>query len=112
MKDPSSDTAAVAKGCPSRRAPVQFGMRLFDSHGQQLGMVVLVREEYFVMRQELAINQLVVVPMVAVAGVVAGLVLLTLTPGEIELFCRVLTRRRHSPRRELLPGSVQPAYQY
>jgi hypothetical protein len=72
-------------------------MHVFDAHDQHLGQVVLVRRDHFVLRQDLGIRQLVAVPMVAVAGVVSHLVLLNLTPGEIELFCRPLLRREDQP---------------
>jgi hypothetical protein len=67
-------------------------MNVYDAHDQLLGQVVLTRKDHFVMRQELGISQLVVVPMVAVAGVVGGIVFLSLTPGEIEIFCKSLER--------------------
>ena len=93
----------------SRPAPVRFGMHVYDAHDQRLGRVVLVRRDHFVMRQELGICQLVAVPMVAVAGVVSHLVLLNLTPGEIELFCRPLHRREErSPGDFLAPRLLQP----
>lgn len=93
----------------SRLAPIRFGMHVFDAHDQLLGTVVLARKDHFVMRQELGINQLVAVPLVAVAGVVSGLVFLSLTPGEIEIFCRTLERReRDSAGIGLLPRLVPP----
>jgi hypothetical protein len=61
------------------------------------------------MRQELGINQLVAVPMVAVSGVIGGIVFLTLTPGEIELFCKTLERReRPASSLGLTPRIVPP----
>lgn len=93
----------------SRLGPIQFGMHVFDAHEQLLGSVVLVRKDHFVMRQELGINQLVVVPLVAVAGVVGGIVFLSLTPGEIEIFCRTLERReRGAAGFSLIPRLVPP----
>lgn len=93
----------------SRLGPVQFGMHVFDAHEQLLGTVVLVRKDHFVMRQELGINQLVMVPIVAIAGVVGGIVFLSLTPGEIEIFCRTLERKeRGSAGFSLLPRLVPP----
>lgn len=94
---------------PSRRGPIQFGMHVFDAHEQLLGTVVLARKDHFVMRQELGINQLVAVPMVAIAGVVGGIVFLSLTPGEIEIFCKSLERKeRGSAGFSLLPRLVPP----
>lgn len=87
-----------------RRGPIQFGMHVFDAHEQMLGSVVLTRKDHFVMRQELGINQLVAVPMVAVAGVVGGIVFLSLTPGEIEIFCKTLERKE----REASPFGLMP----
>lgn len=93
----------------SRRGPIQFGMHVFDAHEQMLGTVVLARKDYFVMRQELGINQLVHVPGVAVAGVVGGIVFLSLTPGEIEIFCRTLERKeRGTSGFSLMPRLVPP----
>lgn len=93
----------------SRLGPIQFGMHVYDAHEQLLGSVILVRRDHFVLRQELGMNQLVVVPMVAVAGVVGGLVFLSLTPGEIEIFCRTMERKeRGSTGFRLLPRLVPP----
>ncbi|GAC1398873.1 MAG: hypothetical protein NVSMB52_12440 [Chloroflexota bacterium] len=93
----------------SPNGPIQFGMHVFDAHEQMLGTVVLVRKDHFVMRQELGINQLVIVPLVAVAGAVGGLVFLSLTPGEIEIFCKTLERKeRGSVGFSLLPRLVPP----
>jgi hypothetical protein len=92
----------------SRRGPIQFGMHVFDAHEQMLGSVVLARKDHFVMRQELGINQLVAVPQVAVAGVVAGIVFLSLTPGEIEIFCKTLERKERTTAESLLPRLVPP----
>jgi hypothetical protein len=93
----------------SRRGPIQFGMHVFDAHEQMLGTVVLARKDHFVMRQELGINQLVAVPGVAVAGVVGGIVFLSLTPGEIEIFCRTLERKeRGTSGFGLMPRLVPP----
>ena len=92
-----------------RGGPVKFGMHVFDAHEQLLGTVVLVRKDHFVMRQELGINQLVAVPSVAVGGVVGGIVFLSLTPGEIEIFCKTLERKeRGSSGFSLLPRLVPP----
>lgn len=93
----------------SRTGPIQFGMHVFDAHEQLLGTVVLAKRDHFVMRQELGINQLVAVPAVAIAGVVGGIVFLSLTPGEIEIFCKTLERReRGSAGFNLLPRLVPP----
>lgn len=93
----------------SRIGPIEFGMHVFDAHEQMLGTVVLTRKDHFVMRQELGINQLVAVPSVAVAGVVAGIVFLSLTPGEIEIFCKTLERREHGTvGSNLIPRLVPP----
>jgi hypothetical protein len=84
-------------------------MHVFDAHEQLLGTVILARKDHFVMRQELGINQLVAVPQVAVAGVVAGIVFLSLTPGEIEIFCKTLERKeRTEVASGLLPRLVPP----
>jgi hypothetical protein len=84
-------------------------MHVFDAHEQLLGTVVLARKDHFVMRQELGINQLVAVPTVAVAGVVGGIVFLSLTPGEIEIFCKTLERKeRGAAGNSLLPRLVPP----
>jgi hypothetical protein len=84
-------------------------MHVFDAHEQLLGSVVLARKDHFVMRQELGINQLVAVPSVAVAGVVGGIVFLSLTPGEIEIFCKTLERKdRESTGTGLIPRLVPP----
>jgi hypothetical protein len=84
-------------------------MNVYDAHDQLLGAVVLVRKDHFVMRQELGISQLVVVPQVAVAGVVGGIVFLSLTPGEIEIFCKTLERKeRGSAGFSLIPRLVPP----
>ncbi|MBV9281025.1 MAG: hypothetical protein JOZ41_13165 [Chloroflexi bacterium] len=92
-----------------RNGPIQFGMHVYDAHEQLLGTVVLARKDHFVMRQELGINQLVAVPLVAVAGVVGGIVFLSLTPGEIEIFCRSLERKeRGASGFQLLPRLVPP----
>lgn len=93
----------------SRMGPMQFGMHVFDAHDQLLGTVVLVRKDHFVMRQELGMNQLVAVPTVAVAGVIGGIVFLSLTPGEIEIFCKTLERKeRGMAGFKLLPRLVPP----
>lgn len=93
----------------SRVGPIQFGMHVFDAHEQLLGSVVLARKDHFVMRQELGIDQLVAIPTVAVAGVVGGIVFLSLTPGEIEIFCRTLERKeRGSAGFSLSPRVVPP----
>ena len=93
----------------SRTGSVHFGMHVFDAHDQLLGTVVLARKDHFVMRQELGINQLVAVPIVAIAGVVGGIVFLSLTPGEIEIFCRTLERKeRGSSGFTLTPRLVPP----
>lgn len=93
----------------ARRTPIKFGMHVYDAHEQLLGMVVLARKDHFVMRQELGINQLVAVPMVAVGGVVGSIVFLSLTPGEIEIFCRTLDRKeRGAAGIGLLPRLVPP----
>jgi hypothetical protein len=93
----------------TRNGPIQFGMHVFDAHEQLLGTVVLARKDHFVMRQELGINQLVAVPAVAVAGVVGGIVFLSLTPGEIEIFCKTLERREHGAAGfTLIPRLVPP----
>lgn len=92
-----------------RLGPVHFGMHVFDAHEQLLGTVVLVRKDHFVMRQELGITQLVMVPMVATTGVVGGIVFLSLTPGEIEIFCKILERKdRGAPGVTLMPRLVPP----
>lgn len=92
-----------------RSGPIQFGMHVFDSHEQLLGTVILARKDHFVMRQELGINQLVSIPIVAVAGVVAGIVFLSLTPGEIQIFCKTLERKdRGASGINLLPRLVPP----
>jgi hypothetical protein len=84
-------------------------MHVFDAHEQLLGTVILSRKDHFVMRQELGINQLVAVPLVAIAGVVGGIVFLSLTPGEIEIFCRTLERKdRGSHGFGLIPRLVPP----
>jgi hypothetical protein len=84
-------------------------MHVFDAHDQLLGTVLLSRKDHFVMRQELGINQLIAVPHVAVTGVVGGLVFLSLTPGEIELFCHRLERSERSEGvAGLLPRIVPP----
>lgn len=96
-------------GRSSRSGAVQFGMHVFDAHEQLLGAVVLARKDHFVMRQELGINQLVQVPLIAVAGVVGGIVFLSLTPGEIEIFCRTLERKeRGASGFTLMPRMVPP----
>lgn len=93
----------------SRRGQIQFGMHVFDAHDQLLGTVVLARKDHFVMRQELGINQLVAVPAVAIAGVVGGIVFLSLTPGEIEIFCKTLERKeRGATSTGLMPRLVPP----
>lgn len=93
----------------SRTGPIQFGMHVFDAHEQLLGSVILARKDHFVLRQELGMNQLVAVPMVAVAGVVGGIVFLSLTPGEIEIFCRTLERKeRGASGFRLIPRLVPP----
>lgn len=92
-----------------RLGPIKFGMHVYDAHEQLLGTVVHMRKDHFVMRQELGISQLVAVPMVAVAGVVGGIVFLSLTPGEIEIFCRSLERKeRGSAGWNLSPRTVPP----
>lgn len=94
---------------PPRIGPIQFGMHVFDAHEQLLGTIVLARKDHFVMRQELGINQLVSVPVMAVAGVVGGIVFLNLTPGEIEIFCKTLERKeRGAVGFGLLPRLVPP----
>jgi len=93
---------------PSRFGPIQFGMHVFDAHEQMLGSVVLVKKDHFVMRQNLGIDQLVMVPIVAVAGVVAGIVFLSLTPGEIEIFCKTLERREHGAKDAALTPRLVP----
>ncbi|GAC1326254.1 MAG: hypothetical protein NVSMB22_17010 [Chloroflexota bacterium] len=93
----------------ARLAPIKFGMHVYDAHEQLLGTVVLARKDHFVMRQELGLNQLVAVPTVAVGGVVGGIVFLSLTPGEIEIFCRTLERsERGTNGFRLLPRLVPP----
>lgn len=93
----------------SRVGPIQFGMHVFDAHEQLLGTVILARKDHFVMRQQLGIDQLVAIPTVAIAGVVGGIVFLSLTPGEIEIFCRTLERKEHgSAGFSLSPRLVPP----
>lgn len=93
----------------SRVGPVQFGMHVFDAHEQLLGTVILARKDHFVMRQQLGIDQLVAIPTVAIAGVIGGIVFLSLTPGEIEIFCRTLERKeRGSSGFSLAPRLVPP----
>jgi hypothetical protein len=92
-----------------RSWPIKFGMNVYDAHDQLLGAVVLTRKDHFVMRQELGISQLVMVPSVAVAGVVGGIVFLSLTPGEIEIFCKTLERKdRGAEGSRILPRIVPP----
>ncbi|MGH2447824.1 MAG: hypothetical protein ACRDFS_04395 [Chloroflexota bacterium] len=92
-----------------RVGPIHFGMHVFDAHDQLLGTVVLARKDHFVMRQELGMNQLVAVPAVAVTGVIGGIVFLSLTPGEIEIFCSTLERKeRGASGFRLLPRLVPP----
>lgn len=93
-----------------RSGPVQFGMHVFDAHEQLLGTVVLARKDHFVMRQELGINQLVRISMVDVGGVVGGIVFLSLTPGEIEIFCKVLERKERGIAGEVLMPRLVPAH--
>jgi hypothetical protein len=77
-----------------KQAPfLQYGMHVVDAHDQVFGSILLVRRDHFVIRQELGMNQVVVLPSVAVSGVVGSMVFLTLTPGEIVKFGRVLERR-------------------
>lgn len=93
----------------SRVGPIQFGMHVFDAHEQLLGTVILARKDHFVMRQELGIDQLVAIPTMAIAGVVGGIVFLSLTPGEIEVFCRTLERKeRGAAGFKLSPRLVPP----
>lgn len=93
----------------ARLGPIKFGMHVYDAHEQLLGSVVLARKDHFVMRQELGISQLVAVPLVAVAGVVGGIVFLSLTPGEIEIFCKSLERKEHGAAGfQLSPRLVPP----
>jgi hypothetical protein len=93
----------------TRSGPIKFGMHVFDAHEQLLGTVVLARKDHFVMRQELGINQLVAVPTLVIAGVVGGIVFLSLTPGEIELFCKTIERKeRGAAGSSLLPRVVPP----
>lgn len=92
-----------------RLGGIKMGMHVFDAHDQLLGTVVLEREDHFVMRQALGMEQLVAVPVVAVAGVVGSLVFLTLTPGEIEIFCRTLERRERGAWMDgLIPRILPP----
>jgi len=71
-------------------------MHVIDAHEQIFGTVLLVRKDHFVIRQELGMSQIVALPMVAIAGVAGSLVFLNLTPGEIEMYGRVLERRERS----------------
>lgn len=79
-----------------RRPLLQFGMHVVDAHDQVFGTVLLVRKDHFVIRQELGHNQVLALPTVAISGVVGTMVFLTLTPGEIELYGRVLERRERA----------------
>jgi hypothetical protein len=81
---------------PRVTSPLHYGMHVVDAHDQVLGRVLLVRKDHFVIRQELGINQLVALPSVAISGVIGGMVFLTLTPGEISLYGRVLERRERN----------------
>ena len=76
--------------------PLTYGMHVIDAHEQILGTVLLVREDHFVIRQQLGINQTVALPWATVSGVVAGFVFLNLTPGEIPLYGKILERRDRS----------------
>lgn len=67
---------------------VRQGMPVFDCHEQLLGEVAAVRPDSFILRQRLCLHQLVQVPIAALGGVVAGVALLTLTAGELEIFGR------------------------
>lgn len=79
-----------------KRHLLQYGMHVIDAHDQVLGSVLLVRKDHFVFRQELGMNQLVALPTVAVSGVIGSMVFLSLTPGEIALYGKVLERRERS----------------
>ncbi|HZT97379.1 MAG TPA: hypothetical protein VFB34_11160 [Chloroflexota bacterium] len=86
-------------GATDRRGrvrPIHFGMHVVDANDQVMGTVVLVRDTDFVIRQELGINQLVALSMMAISGVVGGLVFLNVTCGEIELYGKTLERRERS----------------
>lgn len=109
QRSPCRSPEIVGERRPLRLAPIKFGMHVYDAHEQLLGTVVLARKDHFVMRQELGINQLVAVPVIAVGGVVGGIVFLCLTPGEIEIFCKSLERKeRGASGFSLLPRLVPP----
>jgi hypothetical protein len=75
---------------------LQYGMHVVDAHDQVFGSILLVRRDHFVIRQELGMSQVVVLPTVAVSGIIGSMVFLTLTPAEIEMYGRVLERRERS----------------
>ena len=87
--------------------PLTFGMRVIDAHDQVFGTVLLVRDDHFVIRQELGLNQLVSLPAFAISGVIGSMVFLNLTPGEVQLYGKVLERREKGSREfSLLPRLV------
>lgn len=87
-----------------KRQLLQFGMHVVDAHDQVFGTILLVRKDHFVIRQDLGHNQVLALPMVAISGVIGTMVFLTLTPGEIELYGKVLERReRWAPGFDIRP---------
>ncbi|HEV3311771.1 MAG TPA: hypothetical protein VG815_14765 [Chloroflexota bacterium] len=78
-------------------------MHVVDKHDQIFGTVLLVRPDHFVIRQDLASNQLVALPWHSLAGVIGGMVFLTLTPGEVETVGKVLERRERANSSGLRP---------
>jgi hypothetical protein len=84
---------------------LSYGMHVFDSFEQRQGTVLLVKRDHFVLRQELAQNQIVELPRCAIAGIVApGFVFLNFTPSEINLYGKVLARREFgAPKFEVEP---------
>ena len=84
--------------------PLTFGMRVIDAHDQVFGTVLLDRVDHFVIRQELGMSQLVSLPAFAISGIIGSMLFLNLTPGEVQLYGKVLERREKGSREfNLLP---------
>lgn len=90
--------------------PLRYGMHVIDGHDQVFGTVLLVRKDHFVVRQDLAMNQLILLPSVTISGVIGSMVFLNVTPGEILLVGKILERRERTATggQGLKPRVVRP----
>jgi hypothetical protein len=85
---------------------LKYGMHVVDAHDQVIGTILQVRRHEFVLHQDVGISQTVALPFVAVSGIVASMVFLNLTPGEITYFGKVIERRERLAERTSLKPRI------